>query len=79
MARLQAGLSTLLYIKVESVVLAYGFDDLLVEIGSSLGLWLGLSVVGIFDVFIPSYAWLKNIVKRPNIPHQVWWRKSFKF
>ena len=49
--------------KVESVVLAYGFDDLLVEIGSSLGLWLGLSVVGMFDVFVPSFAWLKKACK----------------
>ena len=28
---------------------AYGLTDLIVEIGSSLGLWLGLSAIGIFD------------------------------
>ena len=39
-------------IPVEKTVLAYGFVSLLVEIGSSLGLWLGLSVVGMFDVSV---------------------------
>lgn len=29
----------------------YTFFNLLVEIGSSLGLWIGLSVIGIFDLF----------------------------
>ena len=28
----------------------YNKFDLIVEIGSSLGLWIGLSVLGIFDV-----------------------------
>ena len=32
---------------VEYIIPAYGFDDLLVEIGSSLGLWLGLSLLGL--------------------------------
>ena len=39
-------------VQVETIVIAYDFGDLLVEIGSSLGLWLGLSVVGIFDVIV---------------------------
>ena len=34
------------------MVLAYGFGSLLVEIGSCLGLWLGLSIVGVFDVLV---------------------------
>ena len=33
-------------------MLAYGFFDLLVAIGSSLGLWIGLSVIGIFDLTV---------------------------
>ena len=37
-------------IAVKTVMSAYGFDNLLVEVGSSLGLWLGLSVFGLFDV-----------------------------
>ena len=40
---------------VEIIIPAYGITSLLVEIGSSLGLWLGLSVVGILDV-IHSYC-----------------------
>ena len=36
--------------QVQTTVLAYGFDALLVEIGSSLGLWLGLSLVGMYDL-----------------------------
>ena len=50
-------------VQVESVVLAYGFDDLLVEIGSSLGLWLGLSVVGVFDVLGPMVTKIRNVAK----------------
>ena len=37
-------------VDIEEIVLAYDFEDLLVEIGSCLGLWLGLSVVGIYDL-----------------------------
>ena len=31
---------------------AYSFTDLIIEAGSSLGLWLGLSVIGLYDIFI---------------------------
>ena len=37
-------------VQVERIVLAYGLEDLLVEVGSCLGLWLGLSIVGVFDL-----------------------------
>ena len=36
-------------VKVEHIVWVYDFQALVVEIGSCLGLWLGLSVVGVFD------------------------------
>ena len=39
-------------IQVEKIVLAYDSTALLVEIGSCLGLWLGLSIVGIFDLMV---------------------------
>ena len=38
--------------EVQKIVLAYDSTALLVEIGSCLGLWLGLSVVGIFDLVV---------------------------
>ena len=37
---------------VRKIVLAYDSTALLVEIGSCLGLWLGLSVVGIVDIVV---------------------------
>ena len=55
-------------VKVERTVLAYGFTDLLVEIGSCLGLWLGLSVVGIFDILVLCAAsvqrFFKSVIKK---------------
>ena len=60
-------------VKVEKIVAAYDFGTLLVEIGSSLGLWLGLSVVGVFDVlvitvdhFIKIWKWLRGCFKRDS-------------
>ena len=35
---------------VERIKIAYGPVELLVETGSCLGLWLGLSIVGVFDL-----------------------------
>jgi hypothetical protein len=40
--------------------LAYGFSDFLIDIGSSLGLWFGLSVFGITDLGIEAFQWLKK-------------------
>ena len=48
-------------VQVQTTVLAYGVDSLLVEVGSSLGLWLGLSVVGVFDLLATC---LTKMVKR---------------
>ena len=39
-------------VKVNTRLLMYDVENLLVDFGSSLGLWLGISVVGIFDVFV---------------------------
>ena len=56
-------------VKIERVVLAYGFTSFLVEVGSSLGLWLGLSVVAIFDLLVldlkkirECYQWATNLM-----------------
>ena len=48
-------------VKVERVGIAYGVEELLVEVGSCLGLWLGLSVVGIFDIIVLMFVKIKNI------------------
>ena len=49
-------------VKIETVLLAYGMNSLLVEIGSSLGLWLGLSVVGLFDVLLAIIQKIRQVV-----------------
>ena len=50
-------------VQVRRIVLAYGLDDLLVEVGSCLGLWLGLSVVGVFDIMVLTLIQLKMAVQ----------------
>ena len=39
-------------VKVTKYLNAYGLVDLVVEAGSSLGLWIGLSALGVFDLFM---------------------------
>ena len=39
-------------VKVTRYILAYGIFDLVVEGGSSLGLWIGLSGLGVFDLLV---------------------------
>ena len=51
-------------IKVERIVLAYGLDTFLVEIGSALGLWLGLSVIGVFDVLVTPFIKLQLLLQK---------------
>ena len=40
--------------------LAYGSSNFLIDMGSSLGLWFGLSVFGITDLGITAFQWVKN-------------------
>ena len=42
-------------------VLGYGFSHFLIDLGSSLGLWFGLSVFGIADLGILSFHWVRNL------------------
>ena len=51
-------------VKVQTTVLAYDFGSLLVEIGSSLGLWLGLSMVGVFDLITSAVEKLGKRIQR---------------
>ena len=45
-------------------VLAYGPSTFLIDMGSSLGLWFGLSVFGITDLGITAFQWVKNTNQR---------------
>ena len=48
------------------MVLAYDLIALLVETGSCLGLWLGLSVVGVFDILVIVASQVKKFIKYVN-------------
>ena len=50
-------------IYVRRIVPAYSLGDLLVEAGSCLGLWLGLSVVGVFDIIVLTLTRLRMAVQ----------------
>ena len=42
---------------------AYGLPDFFVELGSSLGLWLGLSTVGLFDAGLGTLEFVRKRIK----------------
>ena len=48
----QIGLKLKRRVKVTRYLMAYRIFDLVVEIGSSLGLWIGLSALGVFDLVL---------------------------
>ena len=54
-------------VQLERIVLAYDIGHLLVEIGSSLGLWLGISVIGIFDVLAAALLKIKYHVQKLDL------------
>ena len=41
-------------------LLGYGYSEFLIDLGSSLGLWFGLSVFGISDLGIMALQWAKT-------------------
>ena len=43
---------------VHTDVCAYDVFSLVVDLGSSIGLWLGLSAIGIFDYLIDFYTFV---------------------
>ena len=45
------------------IILAYDTTALLVEIGSCLGLWLGLSVIGIYDLAVMAVLKVSLVLK----------------
>ena len=58
-------------ITVNKIVVSYDFGTLLVEIGSSLGLWLGLSIVGVYEAVAGALCYLKKGAKKNY--RNVWW------
>ena len=44
----------------------YSIRDLLVEVGSALGLWLGLSVIGSFDLIVDLIKFVTGCIKKKN-------------
>ena len=51
-------------VKVTKFVKAYGLFDLVVEVGSSLGLWIGLSALGLLDFIMEKAFLILNNLKR---------------
>ena len=49
-------------IKVSTDVYAYDMFSLVVDLGSALGLWLGLSALSIFDLVVDSYKTAKHVI-----------------
>ena len=47
-------------VEKKTIDYAYGATDFIVEVGSSLGLWLGLSVIGLFDATVVLIGILKG-------------------
>ena len=50
-------------VKVTKYQKAYGLFDLVVEVGSSLGLWIGLSALGVFDLLLQCGTTIKQKLK----------------
>ena len=50
-------------VRVEKKVIVYTWFNFIIDVGSSLGLWLGLSALGILDLAIEAFmvakTWLK--------------------
>ena len=47
-------------VKITKYVRTYGLFELVVDVGSSLGLWIGLSAVGLFDLVLDAGICIKK-------------------
>ena len=53
-------------VKVIKYVQAYGMFDLVVEVGSCLGLWIGLSALGLLDLLLDAFGSLMKMYQGRN-------------
>ena len=53
-------------VKVTRYMKAYGLFDLVVEVGSCLGLWIGLSAMGVLDLVLDTAFWLRTQIKKQD-------------
>ena len=49
--------------RVEKSIVAYTWFNFIIDVGSSLGLWLGLSALGVTDVAIKGFQLAKKWLK----------------
>ena len=47
-------------VKIVTHRVVYGMFELIVDVGSSLGLWIGLSFLGIYDQMLEQCYWIKT-------------------
>ena len=54
-------------VRVEKKVVVYTWFKFIIDAGSSLGLWLGLSVLGIIDLTIGTFMLIKKWMKKRKV------------
>ena len=50
-------------VRIEKKIVVYTWFNFIVDVGSSLGLWLGLSAIGITDMLIEAFVKIKQWIK----------------
>ena len=50
-------------VRIEKSIVVYTFFNFIIDIGSSLGLWLGLSALGITDLAIDAFQLAKTWIR----------------
>ena len=58
-------------IDIETEINGYDSFRLIIEVGSSLGLWLGLCIIGIFDMIITAVLKIQGVAQRVNCDQNV--------
>ena len=51
-------------VRIERKIVAYTWFNFIIDVGSSLGLWLGLSALGIFDIITEASMMAKKWLKK---------------